>query len=333
MSFGPVAVDQALGAVLAHSVALPGGRLRKGRVLEAGDVAALAAAGISRVAVARFGPDDIDENAAALLIARALVPDPEAAGLRLGVPSTGRVNIHAAHIGLARLNVDRLHAVNLSCDLVSLATVAPWQRMDAGGLVATVKVIPFGMARSVAEAAALAGTGALALAPITIAEAELIITCHDAGSSEEKGKGHAAIEGRLTAMGVTLSRVTEVAHDLEALTDAIAHSIAPMVLLLTASATSDPQDVGPEALRRAGGQVARVGMPADPGNLLFYGETKDHRPLIGLPGCARSPALNGADWVLERLAAGLPLAPEEVARMGVGGLLKESPGRRQPREA
>jgi hypothetical protein len=54
----------------------------------------------------------------------------------------------------------------------------------------------------------------------------------------------------------------------------------------------------------AGGHVARFGMPVDPGNLLFLG---DHagRPVVGLPGCARSPALNGADWVLERLACGL----------------------------
>jgi len=105
-----------------------------------------------------------------------------------------------------------------------------------------------------------------------------------------------------------------------------------MVLVLTASATSDPRDTGPEALRRAGGSVTRVGMPVDPGNLLFYGRLGDGRPLIGLPGCARSPARNGADRVLERLAAGLDLTSGEVGAMGVGGLLKEVPGRRQPRE-
>ncbi|TMV49841.1 molybdopterin biosynthesis protein, partial [Thioclava sp. BHET1] len=46
---------------------------------------------------------------------------------------------------------------------------------------------------------------------------------------------------------------------------------------------------------------------------------------------ARSPALNGADWVLERLACGLEVGDAEIATMGVGGLLKEIPIRPHPR--
>jgi molybdenum cofactor cytidylyltransferase len=80
----------------------------------------------------------------------------------------------------------------------------------------------------------------------------------------------------------------------------------------------------------AGGRLIRFGMPVDPGNLLFLGEQAG-RPVVGLPGCARSPALNGADWVLERLAAGLAVGGDDVAAMGVGGLLKEIPLRPQPR--
>jgi molybdenum cofactor cytidylyltransferase len=43
--------------------------------------------------------------------------------------------------------------------------------------------------------------------------------------------------------------------------------------------------------------------------------------VLGLPGCARSPARNGLDWVLERMSVGLPVTDDVVARMGVGGLL------------
>jgi molybdenum cofactor cytidylyltransferase len=71
-------------------------------------------------------------------------------------------------------------------------------------------------------------------------------------------------------------------------------------------------------------------MPVDPGNLLFLG-VLDGRPVVGLPGCARSPKLNGADWVLERLAAGLTVTSADLAAMGVGGLLKEIPARPEPR--
>ena len=55
------------------------------------------------------------------------------------------------------------------------------------------------------------------------------------------------------------------------------------------------------------------------------------KPVVGLPGCARSPALNGADWVLERLAAGIDVTDQDIAAMGVGGLLKEMPDRPHPR--
>jgi molybdenum cofactor cytidylyltransferase len=103
-----------------------------------------------------------------------------------------------------------------------------------------------------------------------------------------------------------------------------------MVLILTGSATSDRNDVGPAALIAAGGRLTRFGMPVDPGNLLFLGELAG-RPVIGLPGCARSPKLNGADWVLERVACGLDPTTEDIAAMAVGGLLKEIPSRPEPR--
>jgi molybdenum cofactor cytidylyltransferase len=68
----------------------------------------------------------------------------------------------------------------------------------------------------------------------------------------------------------------------------------------------------------------------DPGNLLCLGRLGGV-PALVLPGCARSPKLNGFDWVLERLFAGLPLSGREVMRMGVGGLLKEIEVRPWPR--
>jgi molybdenum cofactor cytidylyltransferase len=144
-------------------------------------------------------------------------------------------------------------------------------------------------------------------------------------------KGEEAMRRRLEALGMELRRTVRVPHESGALTEALGASEADLVLILTASATSDPRDVAPEAVRLAGGEVARFGMPVDPGNLLFVGRL-GKRPVIGLPGCARSPALNGADWVLERIAAGLEVGDREIAAMGVGGLLKESPARGRPRD-
>ncbi len=330
MEFGSVPVSDALGAVLAHSVAVDGTRLRKGRVIAAADVAAMVAAGITRVTVARLDTGDMDEDRAALTLAEALI-DGTGPGLSLSRPFTGRVNILAEDIGLARLDTERLNAVNHVDDMVTLATVPPWQRMTPGGMVATVKIIAYGAAGdSVARAADL-GRGGIALAPIRHQSATLIVTSHQAGSSEETGKGFRAIDARLTALGISRDVTRTVPHRTDAVAEAVSGCDSAMILILTASATSDPRDVGPEALRRAGGNVTRFGMPVDPGNLLFYGVTADGQPVIGLPGCARSPALNGADWVLERLAADVPPTSGEIADMGVGGLLKEIRARKQPR--
>ncbi|MDA9990677.1 hypothetical protein N9E48_07720 [Paracoccaceae bacterium] len=46
-----------------------------------------------------------------------------------------------------------------------------------------------------------------------------------------------------------------------------------------------------------------------------------------MPGCVRSSALNGADWVLSRTVCGVECDDVSFAQMSVGGLLKEIPSR------
>lgn len=327
MKFGAIPVDRAEGAVLAHSLEFAGKKLRKGRVLAPADIAAMQAAGLAEVIVARLDPVDLGEDAAAAMIAAALVPDAGAAHLRLTAASTGRVNIYADMPGVLELNVAALEAANRVDPMITIATLPPFARTRARGMVATVKIIAYGVARAAAEKVAHLGRDAMRVRPVSVRDAVLIQTDIGAGA----GKGEDAIRGRLDALGIALRDVRVVAHRVEPLAKAVAAAKADLVLILTASATSDPADVAPEAVRAAGGQVTRFGMPVDPGNLLFLGRQAG-RAVIGLPGCARSPALNGADWVLERVVCGLEVSDGDIAAMGVGGLLKESPARPHPRE-
>ncbi|MGR3803519.1 molybdopterin-binding protein [Marinibacterium profundimaris] len=329
MIFGTVPLDQAAGAVLAHSVKLDSGRLRKGKLLDGDDVAKLRAAGLEEVIAARFEPGDVGENEAARRIAAALVRDPAAAGLTVSEPFTGRVNLLAGGPGVVVLDEAVVGAVNRIDPMITLATVAQHQQMAPGGMVATIKIISYGVAGdAVARAEAAAGGEALRLAPPRCATAGLAMTVIPGGPNNAKGRK--AIEGRVRALGLEMAEVVEVPHEAGALGAALARLQGDLLLILTASATSDPADVAPTALRDAGGRVDRFGMPVDPGNLLFLGAL-DGRPVIGLPGCARSPALNGADWVLSRVVCGLKVTGEDIADMGVGGLLKEIPTRPQPR--
>src|SRR6185312_16690162 len=89
-------------------------------------------------------------------------------------------------------------------------------------------------------------------------------------------------------------------------------------------------DVIPAAIEHVGGAVEHFGMPVDPGNLLLIGKA-GNVPVLGAPGCARSPVENGFDWVLMRLLAGLKVSRSDLTGMGVGGLLMEIVTRPQPR--
>ena len=329
MKFGPVPLAEAEGAILAHSVSLDRGKLKKGVTLGPEDLHRLAETGHDDVVVARLEDDDVTEDDAAGRLARAIVPEGET-GLRIGKAATGRANIFAKGPGLASIDAAKIHALNATHPMITVATVPPWQRMDARGMVATVKIISYAVPGTALEEAARHGAGALSFHAPALNHAELIQT--DVGSGLNPAKGHKAIEDRLTRLGVTLADPHVVPHEIDALADALSASEAGAILILTGSATSDSRDTAPEALRRAGGEVAHFGMPVDPGNLLFFG-TLGGRPVIGLPGCARSPALNGADWVMERLICGVPVSPEDIAGMGVGGLLKEVAARGRARDA
>ncbi len=334
MRFGPVPPAEAEGAVLAHSLNANGLRLKKGRVLAATDAAALAAAGVTEVIVARLESGDLSEDAAAEAVAAALAPTPAAIGMARSAAYTGRVNLFAEAAGILRADRAAIDALNRVDPAITLATLPDWARVQPRQMLATVKIIPYGVAAARVEAAVaqLAGTEALRVHPFVPHRVALILTRTPGMKESLLAKGAELVNERLAALGQEMAAPVTVPHETAAVAAAVQAAAGDIVLILGASATSDAADVCPGGVVAAGGRLIRFGMPVDPGNLLFIGAHAG-RPVVGMPGCARSPALNGADWVLERLAAGLAVGDAEIAAMGAGGLLKEIPARPQPRAA
>lgn len=327
MEFGPVPLARAGGAVLAHSIRAGGRRFGKGERLSEADIDALAAAGVEEVIVARTGPDDMAEDEAAAAVA-AVLGGP---GLSISEPFTGRVNVFAEAAGVLRVDAARIAAANRVDEAVTVATLPDYARVAPRQMLATVKIIPYAAPTAAVRAAAeaLAG-GALTLHPARLKQAAILLTRTPGMKESLIEKGGAAVEARLAALGVGSPSPVVTAHETAALAEALRRAEGEILLILGGSATSDRRDVGPAAVVAAGGSIERFGMPVDPGNLLFLG-TLGGRPVLGLPGCARSPKLNGVDWVLERLVCGLPVDAADIEAMGVGGLLKEIPSRPQPR--
>jgi molybdenum cofactor cytidylyltransferase len=140
------------------------------------------------------------------------------------------------------------------------------------------------------------------------------------------------LEARLEPSGATIGKEERVAHEEGSLAAAI-ERLAPhseALVIFGASAITDRRDVIPRAIEASGGRVEHFGMPVDPGNLLLLAE-RAGKPIIGAPGCARSPKENGFDWVLDRILADVPITSADIKAMGVGGLLMEIASRPQPR--
>jgi molybdenum cofactor cytidylyltransferase len=163
-------------------------------------------------------------------------------------------------------------------------------------------------------------SSAIELRPLRPLRAHLVQTESSATKTSVLDKTRDVTALRLQALGSSLVGETRCAHDVDAIAQAIATVDADLLLVVGASAIVDRRDVIPAAIEQAGGTIERYGMPVDPGNLLLLAR-RGTTPIVGLPGCARSPALNGIDLVLRRLAACLPLDRSVIARMGVGGLL------------
>ena len=329
MKFGTIAVADALGTVLAHSVKLAGGALKKGAVLGPAEIKRLAAAGVTTVVAARLAADDIAENVAAARIATALAGEQ----VEIGGATTGRVNLHARQAGLLMLDAARIHAANRVHEGLTIATLLPDAPVEEGQMLATVKIIPYSVpAKALAEViAALGALPALRVAPWRGIRAALLMTSLSGTSDSILAKMRGAVLGRLGPLGGSLVAEQVVLHEEGAVTTALRALLAgaerPQLILVSGiAATVDRGDVVPAAVLAAGGRVLHAGMPVDPGNLLLLGELADAAgscPLIGIPTCARSPKLNGFDFVLRRYAAGETVAREDIMAMGVGGLLTE----------
>ncbi|MGH7119804.1 MAG: 4-diphosphocytidyl-2C-methyl-D-erythritol kinase, partial [Acetobacteraceae bacterium] len=332
MIFRALPLAEAKGAILAHSIPLPGCVLSKGSVLSEEVVTALAAAGRESVLAGRLEAGEVPEDAAADRLAAALL----APLIGRSHAATGRVNLYAEVPGLLRVNRTTVDRMNRLDESVTLATLADYAVVAAKEMIATIKIIPFAVTAAtlaVTEALARQEKPALILHPFRSYRVGLVTT-------ELAGMPHgmaqqtiAASDARVTALTGTLLPPLSAQHAAEPIADALKALIsqgAEILLVVGASGVVDRRDVAPEGIIRAGGHIIRLGMPVDPGNLICIGAIGE-KPALVLPGCAHSTMRSGIDLILPRLFAGLPVGSAEVATMGVGGLLPDIEARPMPR--
>jgi molybdenum cofactor cytidylyltransferase len=330
MKFGAVPVDEAEGCVAVHSIRQSGLVLKKGTLIGKPEIAALKAAGIGEIVVARIEPGDVSEDAAAAEIAASVAGE----GVHVERAFTGRANLFAETAGVLVVDKDAVDRLNQVDESITFATLPAYKPVVAGEMIATVKIIPFAVAEKARDAAlAVAARPLVRIAPYRIRKIGVVSTMLPGLASKVIEKTLKVTEERLAATGATIVAERRVPHEQRALARAMEEVLgegAELVIVFGASAIADRRDVIPAAVEAIGGRIEHFGMPVDPGNLLLVAAARG-RPVVGAPGCARSPKENGFDWVLMRLLAGLEVPRTAITGMGVGGLLMEIVTRPQPR--
>src|SRR5580700_1179599 len=173
MKFGAVAPHEALGATAVHSIRQGGLVLKKGTLIGPVEGAALEAAGIKDIVVARLEPDDVSEDVAAAEIAEAVAGE----GIDVDRAFTGRANLFARAAGVLVVDKDAVDNLNRIDEAITFATLPAYKPVVAGEMIATVKIIPFAVGKQ-ARDAALAGAKKplLRVAPYRIRKVGVVST-------------------------------------------------------------------------------------------------------------------------------------------------------------
>ncbi|MBT7953028.1 MAG: NTP transferase domain-containing protein [Gammaproteobacteria bacterium] len=326
MKFGRIPVADAEGSLLAHTLKLDNLRLKKGHRITEKDIAALQEHDCKTIVAAQLEANDINENQAATRVAAAI------GGQYISAQAafTGRTNLYADTRGLLVYDRTRLDQLNMVDEAVTVAALSPFTLVEPRQFIATVKIIPYGVASTtVGRTANIAESPEplFRIATFKPVDVGLIQTRLPGIRDSVLNKTRLTLETRLERLDCQLTIERRCNHDEIAIAEALKELQSQgckLFLIIGASATADRRDVIPSGIESMGGQILHLGMPVEPGNLLLLAQLDADCPVIGLPGCARSPALNGVDWVIERLLAGLNVSGKEIMCMGAGGFIKGS---------
>ncbi|MGC6484317.1 MAG: NTP transferase domain-containing protein, partial [Candidatus Puniceispirillales bacterium] len=234
-----------------------------------------------------------------------------------------------------RYNRETLKRVNAVDEGITLALVQHNQLLAPGDMIATLKIIPFFVAaENLARVEAILTESPLfTFHPLRPSRTWLIQSRFDHQPDSLFAATERVTRDRISQLGSSMIGTHLVAHSPDDLAAAITEAVeadAEVVLIAGASAIADRHDVIPHAVEMAGGVIDHFGLAVDPGNLLMLGHLGE-RLVVGMPGCARSPKLNGLDWVMQLHLAGIDLDRDELAEMAAGGLLMEIASRPMPR--
>jgi len=324
-----IKVENAVGTQLAHDITeirpgeFKGAAFRKGHTVCDDDICQLQKLGKNHLYLIDLGDDEIHENQAAAILARALAGD--------GVvweddPKEGKIGLHAAFDGLLKVETTSLAAFNM-IDEVMCATLHNNTLVKKGEVVGATRAIPLVMKQAPVErAAAIAAQckGTLKVKPLRKAKTGLIITGNEVFHGLIEDRFAPVLSEKIEALGSEVSGVIFTPDNQDKIVQAIKELLAGDcdLLLLSGGMSVDPDDVTRKSIRRAGAVDFNYGAAVLPG-AMFLTAYIDNTPLLGIPACGLHHRTTVLDLVLPRILAGEMIGKKELSFMGHGGLCKD----------
>lgn len=331
-----VPVDQAVGMVLPHDITeivkdkCKGRAFRKGHIVRPEDIAHLRRLGKDHIYALQLGENEIHENEAALLLARALAgPGTE----YLEEIVEGKVTITAARDGLLKIDQETLLQFNMLGE-VMCATLQTNTRVIQGEQIAASRLIPLvAERRMVEQAVAIADSGrpVIQVLPLRQVQAGLVVTGNEVYYGRIEDKFEQVLREKLAGLGSSVRCVGFAPDDPGRIAQEIQRCLAAGAELIVTSGgmSVDPDDVTRQGIKEAGAEDIVYGTPVLPGAMFLVGRI-GQVPVVGLPACGMFHKITIFDLVIPRLLTGESLGRRDLAALGHGGLCRNCPRCRYP---
>lgn len=319
-----VAVEQAVGTVLAHDLTqiIPGQykgpKFKKGDVIKEEDIPVLLSMGKKHLYVLEKGDNDVHENEAAFRVASKAA----GSGIELTEPSEGKIELRAAVDGLLKIDREKIFKL-VSQDEIMFATIHENTVVKKGDKLAGTRIIPLFISEEAMNTAEeiLGESPVIKIKPLQEMKVGVVTT----GSEVYKGIIEDAfgpvLKKKFGALGSKVCKQLFADDDEQMIADCIKQLVdeGMDIIGITGGMSVDPDDRTPSGIRLAGGEVVSYGAPVLPGAMFmlsYIGKV----PVVGLPGCVMYSRTSVFDLIVPRLLAGEKITKEDINRLAHGGL-------------
>jgi len=325
-SMKKIAIEDALGATLAHDMTqiIPGkykgAAFKKGDVIKKENLCQLMRMGKRHLYVLDLNKTQVHEDDAVMELATALAGP----GVTFSAtPREGKLQLMADYNGLFKVNVDALVYFNMIQD-VMCASRHNNTAVKKNNQLAATRAIPLVIARDELDKAVAIAKKHYPIFSVKIfnpLKVRLIITGNEVYDGLIEDRFEAIVKRKIENLGAVLKETTVLPDDFEQIARTIDSFLKKDtdLILTTGGMSVDPDDVTKAGIQKAGFDKIYYSSAVLPGAMFLLGY-KGNIAVMGLPACGLYHDITIFDLMLPRILAGEKPDRLDLAKLGHGGL-------------